>query len=512
MIVIFLLLRYNSIGDTMKLIKSTIIFLLTAAVLITSIPLAFNAESEQGKVYPYITDVASYYSEVENYIAEQLREQKASIDISQYGVPRDDLIYIYRSVMFDNPDIFYVDASYIPYKFDRMGNIAILTPQYIFTRSKIPSYIKKFNSACKSYIKGIDSSMSDVQKALTLHDRIALGCKYKNENDKSFTAYNVLVTGKGVCEGYARAYSYLLSLVGVDSKCLNNESKGHLWNLVKIGGNWYHVDVTSDDPLPDDLGYVRHKYFLLSDAKLLNSTSGSHRGFKDDTTYSSAFSCSSTKYNSSFFRNITSQIVCYKKAYYYFNNNYKKKLYSALIKRKGSSKKVIKVIKDVWRYSNGTKARNSYCKLCELNSFIYFNSMRKIFRYNLKTGKTKRIMTLPSFIKTNYIGVNAESSAIYAHRKNRNLTKSKISKVIKVSTNNKVTVIPFLKYTKKTLKKGKSFKLKVYYGKGKITYKSSNTKVARVSSKGRVKAKKKGSCTITAVRSGKKMKCKVRVK
>lgn len=82
MIVIFLLLRYNSIGDNMKLIKSTIIFLLTAAVLITSIPLAFNAESEQGKVYPYITDVASYYSEVENYIAEQLREQKASIDIS----------------------------------------------------------------------------------------------------------------------------------------------------------------------------------------------------------------------------------------------------------------------------------------------------------------------------------------------------------------------------------------------------------------------------------------------
>ena len=39
-----------------------------------------------------------------------------------------------------------------------------------------------------------------------------------------------------------------------------------------------------------------------------------------DNGYSSKFSCSSAKYNNYFFRNITSQIIVYKKAYYYMNN------------------------------------------------------------------------------------------------------------------------------------------------------------------------------------------------
>ena len=46
----------------------------------------------------------------------------------------------------------------------------------------------------------------------------------------------------------------------------------------------------------------------------------------------------------------------------------------------------------------------------------------------------------------------------------------------------------------------------------KITYKSSNSKVASVNSKGQITAKKKGT-TIIAVKSGKKtVKCKVTVK
>ena len=66
--------------------------------------------------------------------------EKGVRDLSEdVSVPNTDPATIERCfmfVLFDNPDIFYVDASYIPYKFDRMGYIAILTPQYIFTRSK----------------------------------------------------------------------------------------------------------------------------------------------------------------------------------------------------------------------------------------------------------------------------------------------------------------------------------------------------------------------------------------
>lgn len=65
---------------------------------------------------------------------------------------------------------------------------------------------------------------------------------------------------------------------------------------------------------------------------------------------------------------------------------------------------------------------------------------------------------------------------------------------------------------KATLKVGQTLQLKVTGTKGKVKWTSSKKSVAKVSSKGRVKAKKKGSATITAKIGKKKYTCKVTVK
>lgn len=61
------------------------------------------------------------------------------------------------------------------------------------------------------------------------------------------------------------------------------------------------------------------------------------------------------------------------------------------------------------------------------------------------------------------------------------------------------------------IKKGKSYTLKLQNNKKKIKWSSGNKKVATVSSKGKVKAKKDGTVTITAKVGSKKYKCKVTV-
>lgn len=69
-----------------------------------------------------------------------------------------------------------------------------------------------------------------------------------------------------------------------------------------------------------------------------------------------------------------------------------------------------------------------------------------------------------------------------------------------------------LNKTKATVYVGKSTQLKVTGTTKKVTWKSSNKKVATVTSKGKVAAKKKGTATITATVSGKKYTCKITVK
>lgn len=86
-----------------------------------------------------------------------------------------------------------------------------------------------------------------------------------------------------------------------------------------------------------------------------------------------------------------------------------------------------------------------------------------------------------------------------------------------IQTKEIAKLTPYIKLSKKsiTLKVGKTRKLKVKYAKGDSVkkWKSSNKKIATVSKKGKITAKKPGTVKITVkLKSGKKAVCKVKVK
>jgi len=90
--------------------------------------------------------------------------------------------------------------------------------------------------------------LSDYQKALNLHDWLCDNAEY----DYSYTIYEpygVLLEGRGVCQSFALAYQMLLTEAGVENVYVVGSSMGesHAWNMVKLGGEWYHVDVTWDE-------------------------------------------------------------------------------------------------------------------------------------------------------------------------------------------------------------------------------------------------------------------------
>lgn len=62
----------------------------------------------------------------------------------------------------------------------------------------------------------------------------------------------------------------MLKEAGIENRIISRTADGqnHAWNLVKIRGNWYHMDVTWDDPLPDVAGRVTYQYYNLTDEQM----------------------------------------------------------------------------------------------------------------------------------------------------------------------------------------------------------------------------------------------------
>lgn len=60
------------------------------------------------------------------------------------------------------------------------------------------------------------------------------------------TAYNALVKGKAVCQGYVSLFYRLILEYDIDSRMITGTSFGkkHAWNIVKLDGSWYHLDTT----------------------------------------------------------------------------------------------------------------------------------------------------------------------------------------------------------------------------------------------------------------------------
>ena len=88
-----------------------------------------------------------------------------------------------------------------------------------------------------------------------------------------------MVSGKGICGDFAALFDRFMKLLNIESTyvagCVAkfgekfSKASNHSWNLVKIDGNWYHIDVTWDNPSKNVVtGNINYDYFLISDKQM----------------------------------------------------------------------------------------------------------------------------------------------------------------------------------------------------------------------------------------------------
>ena len=248
--------------------------------------------------------------EFSDCILSQLRAFKSELNVERFTLPVEEggwgwsigRVYdLYHDVLWNNPQIFYVN-KYAVIRWRRNANggarmTRITDFTYAIGAADYARCRQELETAAREAVAGIEGCSDPVAKALHLHDYIVRTCEYDRRGKNNplpiyRTAYDVLVRHRAVCEGYVMAYRYLLALVGIESEEVISKPMKHCWSYLHIGANWYHVDVTWDDPIraratPGKT--ISHRYFLLSDAAMRGKR---HHGWDvrglpaaDDTRY-----------------------------------------------------------------------------------------------------------------------------------------------------------------------------------------------------------------------------------
>lgn len=123
----------------------------------------------------------------------------------------------------------------------------------------------------------VSADMTEYETELAIHDYLLQNIAYDYENykkntvpDDSYTMYGALINGIAVCQGYAYSAKLLLEMAGIEAHIVTGTANGiaHAWNKVRIGGEYYNLDVTWDDPVPDVKGRVTYGYFNVTDEEL----------------------------------------------------------------------------------------------------------------------------------------------------------------------------------------------------------------------------------------------------
>lgn len=207
------------------------ISLLLALVITTSS--VFATAYDQDGIKKEVYDHASQYEtefDVE-YIGDT-SNLKAMLDVSIEDALRVDDYIHYLLTGYE------VSYSYTPDK----ANIH-LSMKYLSTSEREAALRKE-----------VERILLELQlEGLSDYQRIEKIANYMNEHykyDQSLTkrdAYTLLTSSEGVCQAYSQLFYLLSKGAGITVRNQSGEIKGtaHLWNLVKVGDAWYHIDITN---------------------------------------------------------------------------------------------------------------------------------------------------------------------------------------------------------------------------------------------------------------------------
>ena len=190
-------------------------------------------------------------------------------------ISTEDYQRVLESVRCEQLMIFYLENRYSG-DFDPIAQSYEMNFVYKYSIKQTNIMLMEAEAAAEEIMELVSPSMSDYEKLKIFHDYLAVNVESSTDSPEADSIYGALVNKKALCEGYAKAFSYLCNLAGIENMIVTGYTNvAHMWNMVKLDGNWYHVDVGWDKPsdtlaelYPD---MVLYQYFLAEDSVIENN-------------------------------------------------------------------------------------------------------------------------------------------------------------------------------------------------------------------------------------------------
>jgi len=146
----------------------------------------------------------------------------------------------------------------------------------------------------------IRPGMSEFEQVRAIHNWVVYNVEYDHDylgnrpnhryarySEESQTAWGALTLRRAVCGGYADAIAFLLEPLGIVNYYISGHVWGysyHAWNMVRINGQWFHIDPTWNRRNMGNHILLVYDWFLLSDSYIRNRQPGP-RTWTDSRTW-----------------------------------------------------------------------------------------------------------------------------------------------------------------------------------------------------------------------------------
>ena len=224
-----------------------------------------------------------WYRQIADSLGTMAEETRLNLSVLTEGVREEDIDLIFQCVMMDHPELFFVEG-YTYTKYTKGESIAAIAFKGTWNMSREEAEQRKIliDSAVAPILAEAARCENDYERVKYVYETIIQNTEYDMQAPDNQNIYSVFVSGRSVCQGYAKATQYLLNRLGMEATLVQgvvDTGEKHAWDLVKVSGSYYYVDTTWGDAsyqmegeAPDwGMPEINYDYLCINTEQLLRT-------------------------------------------------------------------------------------------------------------------------------------------------------------------------------------------------------------------------------------------------